>query len=295
MPTLTYNYVYFAYGKHQRQPRAASGPGGFALIQSIAGGTLASGDTFAVGVQPATQSVGGATYAFGFVNVSDGTTGGQTSFDSNTPAPLVTVGSAPIVVLVVYIPVGGGGGGNDSGATIDSFNETVGSLFNDTFVSVAPDQGGALTTSGNVWGYVDTWASAEKITAISPTSPSGAVFDKWAILGSKTGVPGANLAVAKGVSVSALAFYKNPPAAQPNPAKALCAETAASLVAMASQGPNGPMFTVTEWAGVRATLQKCVMQGFLTQAYVNTLEAQYLAYVASHGTSGGGLGKPPLP
>jgi hypothetical protein len=33
----------------------------------------------------------------------------------------VTVGSAPIVVLVVYLPVGGNGGGG-SGASIDSFD-----------------------------------------------------------------------------------------------------------------------------------------------------------------------------
>jgi hypothetical protein len=39
MPTLTYDYVYFASGPHQRQPRLSSGPGGFTLIQSIPGGT----------------------------------------------------------------------------------------------------------------------------------------------------------------------------------------------------------------------------------------------------------------
>jgi hypothetical protein len=84
----------------------------------------------------------------------------------------------------LYVPpLGGVGNGpsGSSGATIDSFDETTGSLFNDIFVSVAPDPGGALTTSGNNLGYVDTTKSQEAITAISPTS-SGVIFDQWRIL-----------------------------------------------------------------------------------------------------------------
>ena len=303
MPSLTYSYVYFAAGKHQRQPRSASGPGGFTLIQSIEGGTLASGDKFAIGAQPDTQQVGNQTYSFGFVSITGGTPSGLIGLDSNTPPPLVTVGSSPIVVLVVYVPDGviGGPPGHDSGATIDSFNETAGALFSDTFVSVAPDQGGALTTSGNVYGWVDTWTSAETITALTPTSPTNVVFDRWGILGPAGGatISMANLKVPAQANVSALAFYKIPPPPPNNPAKTLCLETAASLVQMSSQGPDGPLFTTTEYAGVTMALQKCVLQGYLTQTYVKQLETQYAAYLAQHHGGGlgggGGLGRPPQP
>ena len=83
-------------------------------------------------------------------------------------------------MLVVYVPVGSGPGGG-SGATIDAFDESTGSLFNDTFVTVAPDLGGTLTASGNVDGYVST-ANAETITALSVTSPTGVDFDRWVVL-----------------------------------------------------------------------------------------------------------------
>src|SRR5277367_207086 len=159
---LTYNYVYFgASGPHERRPvRSSGGPGGFTLIQEKSGGTLQTGDQFAIGVPlPPTQPVGNATYNFAFVNVSGGTpSGNQVSFDNGNPPPYVTVDTAPIVVLVVYVPAGGGRGRpvRDSGATIDSFDETTGSLFNDIFVSVAPDSGGAVTAAANNMGYVDT-------------------------------------------------------------------------------------------------------------------------------------------
>ena len=262
MPTVsvTYDYVYFAGGGgHTRQPRSTTGPGGFTLINSLTGGTLQSGDTFAAGAQPKTiTESGGATlppppaktFTFAFMNVSGGTPSGQTtpsgvtSFTSNVPPPPVTVGSDPIVVLVVYVETSGGGGNGGSGASIDSFDETTGQLFDDTFVTVSPDPGGPpppLTTSGNVDGYVST-ANTETIKALTPTSPTGVDFDQWVLLypqattrleiGPKgpvavtvfpagINVSGADLTVDAGTSVYALAFYKAPP---PPPPLTACEE-----------------------------------------------------------------------
>jgi len=217
--TVTYNYVYYPGGPGQtRQPRSNPGPGGFTLINSLPGGTYNSGDQFAVGSVPPTKVVNGQTCIFAFTNVSGGippgqsTPSGVTSFGSDTPPPAVTVGSSPIVVLVVYAYLSAGSG---SGAWIDSFDETTGLLFNDTFVTVSPDSGGLLTNGGNVKGFVNTATASETITALTPTSPTGVVFDQWVILYPQTAkgtagitVSGTNLAVSKGTSVYALAFYK---------------------------------------------------------------------------------------
>ena len=273
--TVTYDYVYFAGGSgHTRQPRSATGPGGFTLIKTQSGGTSETGLTFAASSQPQTLSVGGSTlpprpaqtYTFAFMSVSGGTPAGQTvssavtSFDSNTPPPAVTVASAPIVVLVVYIPTGGAGGpGGGSGASIDSFDEAAGQLFSDTFVSVAPDAGGLLTTSANVDGYVST-ANTETIKALTPTSPSGVDFDQWMLLypqatsrleiGPKgptvittdpagINVSGASLTVNSGTSVYALAFYKAPPPPPPPPPPTTCQELLANWNALEPKNNEG--------------------------------------------------------
>jgi hypothetical protein len=224
--TATYDYVYFGGGPgHTRQPRSTTGPGGFSLISSLSGGTLQTGDLFAVGAQPATLLVNNATYNFAFMNVSGGVPPGQTSpsgvnsFNNISPPPPVTVGSTSIVVLVVYVPpVGGGPGGSGAGASIDSFDESTGQLFSDTFVSVSPDPGGPpppLTKSGNVDGYVDTTKANETITALSPTSPTGVDFVQWVNLYREDtagiAVDGAKLTVNQGAWVYALAFYEAPP------------------------------------------------------------------------------------
>jgi hypothetical protein len=219
----------------------------------LSGGTLQTGDTFAASAQPQTMSEGGGgislkpieTFVFAFMNVSGGTPAGQSipssvsSSQSNVPPAPVTVGSAPIVVLVVYVQTGGGGGvAGGSGASIDSFDEVTGGLFSDTFVTVAPDPGGPpppLTTSGNVDGWVAT-TNTETISALTPTSPTGVVFDYWLLLYPQVtyrleaglsgvtdvtvypagiGVSGANLTVNSGTSVYALAFYKAAPAPPP--------------------------------------------------------------------------------
>jgi hypothetical protein len=251
--SVTYDYVYFGGGPgHTRQPRSSTGPGGFTLINSLTGGTLQTGDMFAASAQPQTLTEGGGgippgsveTFTFAFMNVSGGTPAGQstpsslTSSQSNVPPAPVAVGNTPIVVLVVYVQTGGGGWGNVFGASIDSFDEVTGALFSDTFVTVAPDPSGpppSLTTSGNVDGWVET-ANTETITALTPTSPTGVVFDYWMLLypqvtyrlevtrqGTRdvivypTGinVSGANLTVNSDTSVYALAFYKGPPTPPP--------------------------------------------------------------------------------
>jgi hypothetical protein len=280
---LTYNYVYFgADGPHERRPvRSAGGPGGFTLIQEKSGGTLQTGDQFQIGIPlPQTQQVGTATYNFAFVNVSGGTpSGSQVSFDYLNPPPFVTVDTAPIVVLAVYVPPAGNGGGSGSGATIDSFNETSGSLFNDIFVSVAPDPGGGQTSEANNMGFVVTTTSQEVITALSPTS-SEVVFDLWDMLEApapstppKFSVSGKNLTVGEGTSVIALAFYKAPPVPPPPTAQQVCNQTAQSLQQIITN--RGPLLLVAQFAGIKASLEKCVSEGFLTQAFVNNLLTEY--------------------
>ena len=185
-----------------------------------------------------------------------------------------------ITVLAVYVPVGGSCGPQGcppgSGATIDSFDETTGSLFNDTFVKVAPDSNGALTTSGNVYGYVDTTRSAETITALTPTSPSNVDFSRWVNLEpSAATANGAALSVGKGVNTIALAFYDAPaPGSQPPPsAKTVCQQELASLNQIAMD--RGPLLLVTQYTNIKAALQKCVQEGYLTQSAVNQAETAY--------------------
>src|SRR5208283_1489090 len=278
---LTYSYVYLGGGgPHERRPvRTPGGPGGFELISQKSGGTLQTGDQFQIGVPlPPTQLVNGVTYNFAFVNVSGGTpSGAQVSFDSANPPPYVTVASSPINVLVLYVPPSRGGSGRGvgaSGATIDSFDETTGSLFNDIFVSVAPDPRGVLTASGNDMGFVNTTNSQEAITAISPTS-SGVIFDQWRILLPPGPVEGRVLTVGKGVSVIALAFYKAPPPPpSPPPGQQTCTAAAESLQQIIND-PTAPLLPPAQFNQVKALLEQCVREGFLTQALVDRLLAEY--------------------
>jgi hypothetical protein len=287
MPTLTYDYVYFASGPHQRQPRLSSGPGGFTLIQSIPGGTLSATDSIGSGIAPSTLNVGGAIYNFAFVNISGGTPPGATSLVSTEQAGPVAVSNSNIVVLYVYLPPAGIGNG-DYGATIDSFDEDTGNLFDDTFVTVAPDPTGALTTSGNVEGWVDTTANTETITALSPTSPTGVDFDQWVVLGigdasPPTGVTisSSNLTVAQSTSVSALAFYKAPPTPPP-PNE--CQEFLANLNFLIQE----KKVLVSKVAGDKLQLAQCLQQGQITQA-------QYNATIAALDALGRSGGEPPPP
>ena len=180
----------------------------------------------------------------------------------------MTVGSANIVLLIVYAPAGGGGNGNGSGATINSFDDTTGTLFNDTFVTVAPDPGGTLTKSGGDWMRFVATNNAETITALSPTSPTNVDFEHWLTLPS-TVSNSENLAVAKGKSPLALAFYKAPP---PN----ACQQLLDALIEDAQHGDR-PRLTVTMFNAIKAQLENCVRAGRLTQQAVTAAIDEYLA------------------
>jgi hypothetical protein len=245
------------------------------VIQTVSGGTLSAGDTFAAGAQPPTQMVGSATYDFSFVNVSGGTGGGVTSLKPGVPAPTVTVGTSNILVLVVYAPASGDGPpGTSTGATIEQFDMTTGALLSDTFVKVSPDATGALTTSGNVDGYVDTTNTAENIMALPVTSPSNVDFVEWVTLlpASSSSLP--TLAVGAHANVSALAFYKTPPAGVP-PVIDPCQQSLNSLNQIINDGDR-PRLTVAEFNAIKAQLEKCVQEGKLKQTQVTDAINAYL-------------------
>jgi hypothetical protein len=223
MPTLTTQYVYFgSSGAHTRQPRATTSYGGFTPIPGLnpsGTATLTSGTAFQAGPAEPTLTAGDLSLAFAFTSVTGCTEGGLVSYVPSTPPAVGTVGTSPILVLYVYLPVGGGPGG-DSGAVIDAFNETTGSLVDNDFVTVSPDPGGTLTNEANVDGWVDTTDGAFTITADHPNIgpylalPTNATFDQWVDLSNPTPptslISGASLTPAEGVTVYALAFYKNP-------------------------------------------------------------------------------------
>jgi hypothetical protein len=58
---------------------------------------------------------------------------GLTSFDPNNPPEQVVIGTSPLNVIVIYVPIDGNGpAGVGSGATIDQFDQTIGQLIDDT-------------------------------------------------------------------------------------------------------------------------------------------------------------------
>jgi hypothetical protein len=268
MPTLTINYVaYTGIGPHTRQPRAIGQYGGFAPIGNLSGavGNVSEGSTFQLtpGLMQSPLIAGNLTYSFGFVNISGGTGGGQTSVKHTQPLS-VTVGTAPILVMVVYVAQEGSG----SGASIDAFDESTGSLVDDTFVTVSPDANGALTTSGNTEGWVVT-TNTETIAAHAHITPTNADFDKWVVLESNNLPPaGVNLKVNGGTSVIALAVYKDTPA---EPQEEIgCQDMLQSIDASISGPPHGPKLTITQWKAVVKQLGVCRSKGFITLAQYNS-------------------------
>ncbi len=181
---------------------------------------MTTGTAFQAGPAEPTLTVGALNLAFAFTSVTGLTEGGLVSYAAATPPPVGTVGTSPVLVLYVYLPVGGGPGG-DSGAVIDAFNETAGSLVDNDFVTVSPDPGGTLTSEANVDGWVDTTDGGYTITADHPdigpylALPTNATFVQWVDLADPAPlsslINGANLTPAEGATVYALAFYKNPP------------------------------------------------------------------------------------
>ncbi len=224
MPTLTTQYVYFgSSGAHTRQPRAITSYGGFSPIPTLnpsGTATLTTGSAFQAGPVDSAMEIDGVDYVFSYQNVSGLNEGPQVSYVASTPPTAGTVGTTPVLVLVVYVPEGGTGGGGDTGAVIDAFNETAGSLVDNDFVAVSPDSGGSLTGEANTDGWVDTTSSGCTITADHPnigaysTDPTNLLFDRWVVLTNPTPPPslvsGANLTPGKGETVYALAFYKAP-------------------------------------------------------------------------------------
>jgi hypothetical protein len=121
---------------------------------------------------------------------------------------------------------------------------------------------------------VDTTKRKEAITAISPTS-SGVIFDQWRILLPPGPDTGRVLTVGKGVSVIALAFYKAPP--PPPPGQQACSQAVESLQQIIQDG--GPPLLPAELKVLTDTLERCVREHYLTQAFVNSLLAEYAATI----------------
>ncbi len=225
MPTVTVSYVYFGGGSgHTRQPRNAQTSGFIPFPGSPATFLATAGQQLGGYVLPQSFELNGENYGFAFVNVTGGMTSPVTSYNTSEP-PVVTVGNQPISVLVVYVPEGGGGPpGDDSGASIDSFDITTNMLINPNFVTVATDGNAdaGKTNSGNVDGWVDTWESAESITALLQVNPPTANFIGWVDLLNPTNDPnihdgvsvgGPNntvLTVDRRIDAYALAYYQNP-------------------------------------------------------------------------------------
>ncbi len=147
---------------------------------------------------------------FAFQSVTGLNEGGLLSIDPNNPCQ-GTVGTLPITVLNVYVPIGGIG---EPGAVIDAFNMQTGTLCDDTFVSVVPDDStGSLTSSGNVYGWVSS-AHTESITAYTHIVPSNLSFQNWGIVAgtgdSSDTVSGNLFTLGQGTSPYAFAFYIPP-------------------------------------------------------------------------------------
>jgi hypothetical protein len=282
MPNVTTNYVFFSSSKAEtRAQRHAESNGGF---------QPAGPAQYTVGLTPQpypwpqapfgippSLPVGAPspTYKFAFVNVSGGEPGGLTGFDPGNP-PLFTVGSNPVNILVVYVPVGGVGGQGDSGASIDAFDETTGELVNDSFVTVSPDSvpqlpGDSLTSDGNIYGWVDTQNSAETITANPSTiEPTNAGFDRWMDLLNGPLTQGDLVFPAlQGKNSYALAFYVQLAATPPPPPNA-CQEFLTSLNFLIRE----KRVPVTEVQGDKEHLLACLKARQITEAeYTATLTA----------------------
>ena len=282
MAEVTLEIVYYAGGSgpHTRQPRSTTQYGGFVPIDNLSGSL---GDftgllhvTLGEMQKTVTDPTTGTVYTFAFVNISGGTPNGVNSFDPNIEPPPVTVGSAPVTVLVVYLPPPNGNGKPLIGASIDAFDETAGTLVDDNFVTVAPDPDGSLTTSGNVDGWVPT-TNTETIAAYAHITPTNDDFDKWVYLTSPEMPPaGLDFTAQQNTNYTVLALYKTPPPLSQQQLE--CDALMQSIRQMADHGEPGPRFTVAEWSAITKQLQECVSEGCLTQVAVDDVETLYLNY-----------------
>lgn len=262
MPTLAIQFVYFgSSGSHTRQPRSVSTYGGFTPIPGFAG---VGGETVSSGLPWTTlTSPPLPGYVFAFTNLSGCTGGPQTTFHAGTQLSGV-VGTEAVLELHVYVLAGSPNGNGGSGAVIDAFDATIGSLVDNDFVKVNPDPTGALSTQANMDGWVPTTSSGYTITADHPNIgpyqnlPTTANFHQWVDLANPNPpasvVSGANLTPAKGETVYALAFYQDPvgtPKA-PNPCQSLIDE-------MENMGPgdfpNWPAYVAARNALARQLIE----------------------------------------
>ncbi|MGA2293396.1 hypothetical protein [Bradyrhizobium sp.] len=182
-----------------RQPRTGSGGqlvtvpnSGFPL-----GGPLSGPSTSAPTNAEPTISVGTTTYNLAFISISGGAAGGITVFPgANIFSVAVPLQDPPQNILVenVYFPVSGSGPPCPpntvcgSGANIDEFSETLGTLVDDTFVNVftppaSPNPNVMVTKTANASGSVNTTNQSVRISAITPATqfentPTGGNFDR---------------------------------------------------------------------------------------------------------------------
>jgi hypothetical protein len=229
MPIINVQYVSIQWaGGHTRQPRNTAATAAYTPIPGAPSGPLqvipAAGDGFTVSPPQPITPPPNVTYTFAFTSVSDGTSVGVISATPNPNPPLQFVaGNNPITILFVYVASGGGGKGTpDYGASIDAFNESIGNVVNNNFVTVTNDPSGNLTKTANVEGWVDTTDGAQTIIADNPnigpyqSLPTNALFLNWLVIQTPTPagvvITGPNLFVPEGVSVYALAVYYNPKA-----------------------------------------------------------------------------------
>ena len=281
MPLCTIDYVSFAGGPGRtRRPRSA-GSSGLVPIDSLSGSLTLGTTPFplpagwfasplivpAVGITPA------QTFTLSFINIAGASVEGQTWFPGEGPLPTITPGTATVAITAVYLPEGGGVGGGDSGASIDAFDETTGTLVSDLFVTVAPD--GGAQTSGNIDGWVDTKAQTETITALGFITDSQADFDRWLNLADPSAplANGASFTAAKGESYYAFALYKAPPAPPPlDRCHSLAAETQHQIATIGALNiPIGVREeTRTALLACEAELGAAVVNGLIAELFPPT-------------------------
>ncbi len=244
--TMSEVSVYFqpATGPTGRQPRTGSG-GQLVTIPNSSfplGGPLSGSSTSAPTNPKPSTTVDGSNYSLAFISITGGAAGGITVFPGadtySVPVPLQDP-PQDILVQNVYFLSGPtwpcpAGTVCPSIADIDEFSETLGTLVDDNFVTVfAPSTStsasGALTTTANVSGYVETTNQSVKFSAFTPakqyqSTPTGGNFDRWttglnATLG---GTDNMDLTVAQNVSNYAIALYRAncPSGYSPSPAGA---------------------------------------------------------------------------
>ena len=275
MPLCALDYVSYQGGPgHTRRPRSA-GSGGLAPIDSLSGTIPIGSSPFSppAGWFPSPLTEGGQTFNLAFVNIAGASSEGQTWFPGQGALPTITPGASTITITAVYLPASGGGpGGHDTGASIDAFDETTGTLVSDIFVTVAPD--GGAQNSGNIDGWVDTTARAETITALSFITDTQADFDRWLNLADPAAPLSAGVAftAAQGQSYFAFALYRKPPAVVLDRCHQLAADTQRQIATIGALNiPIGVREeTRSALIGCEGELGASLVNGLITELFPPT-------------------------